>query len=137
MDKGFVDIARIYEGGSFGENALRDGKPRFISVKCLERCHLLFISKAGFEKARDETDRKARNELVNFIKRIPLFESTTRTSITKLTQKLHDVTCNRGQVLFNQGDKADKVYIVRSGEFIVTKSNCKIQPKKENIEEIL
>jgi CRP-like cAMP-binding protein len=95
-EKGFIDIARIFEGGSFGENSLVDGKPRFCTTKCMQRTHIIYISKTNFEKAVEQTKRKHNSELVNFIKKIPLFESTTRTSLTKLTQKLFFQTCTRG-----------------------------------------
>ena len=51
VDAGFIDIARITSGGSFGELALIDGKPRLITVKALTRCHMLTISKKDFDKA--------------------------------------------------------------------------------------
>ena len=42
-EKGFIDIARIEPGGSFGALALIDGKPRMSTTKCLTRCHLLVL----------------------------------------------------------------------------------------------
>ena len=33
-EEGMVDIARLEGGGSFGELALVDGKPRFATIKC-------------------------------------------------------------------------------------------------------
>lgn len=53
LEKGFVDIARIHAGGSFGEMALIDGKPRFCTTKCLTRCHIIVIKKDEFEKAKE------------------------------------------------------------------------------------
>lgn len=58
IDKEFVDVARIFEGGSVGELSLIDGKPRFCTVKALIRTHLLCLSKNDFEKAKYETKRK-------------------------------------------------------------------------------
>ena len=40
---GMVDVARIVEGGSFGDNALTDGKPRLCMTRCITRCHLLVM----------------------------------------------------------------------------------------------
>ena len=58
IDKEFVDVARINEGGSVGELSLTDGKPRFCTVKAITRTHLLSLSKQDFEKAKYETKRK-------------------------------------------------------------------------------
>ena len=43
---------------------------------------------------------------------------------------------NRDHILFHEGDKADKVYIVQSGEFVVTKNIKSEQQKEENIRQI-
>lgn len=101
MDNGFVDIARLMAGGSFGQNALIDGKPRFCTTRCIERCHLLYISKANYIKSIEIKDKKKSNELVNFIKRIPLFEGSSRTQLSKLTSKLQFKTLIRGEILYN------------------------------------
>jgi CRP-like cAMP-binding protein len=51
MDPGFVDVARIEEGGAIGELALVDGKPRMCTTKALTRLHLIVINKHEFLKA--------------------------------------------------------------------------------------
>lgn len=35
LEEGNIDIARLEEGGSCGELALREGKPRMATIKCL------------------------------------------------------------------------------------------------------
>ena len=51
LDEGYIDVARIEEGGSIGELALIDGKPRMCTVKSLTRCHLLTLNRFDFAKA--------------------------------------------------------------------------------------
>jgi cAMP-dependent protein kinase regulator len=114
-------VARIAEGGSVGELALTDGKPRFCTVKALSRVHLLCLSRNDFEKAKNETKRKRTSNLVTFVKKIPLFYNLTRTYLSKLCLKFEFININRDYILFKEGDIADKVFIVKSGEFIVTK----------------
>jgi len=41
VDGGFIDIARLGGGASFGELALIDGKPRMCTVKAISRVHML------------------------------------------------------------------------------------------------
>ena len=54
IEEGFVDIARVTAGCSFGELALIDRKPRMSSVKCLTRCHFLVLHKNDYLKTLKE-----------------------------------------------------------------------------------
>ena len=72
-DPGFVDIARLCCGGSFGALALIDGKPRMATTKTLVRTHLMTLSKVDYNKTLETIEYKRRMVKVNFIKRIPLF----------------------------------------------------------------
>lgn len=68
------------------------------------------------------------------MKKIPLFYNLTRTYLSKLCLKVEFLEVNKDHILYREDDPADKVYIVKSGEFIITK---KISPsnkkKQENI----
>jgi len=46
-----VDIARLEDGGSCGELALKEGKPRMATLKCLKRTHFLILNKKLYESA--------------------------------------------------------------------------------------
>lgn len=121
IDPGFIDIARLEAGGSFGELALLDGKPRMATIKCLQRCHFFIISKNLYEKSLDEIERKRLNAQINYVKSIPLFSKMTRTSLGKLLSNFKNLDVNKDCYLYKEGDPADRVYIVRDGEFVVTK----------------
>ena len=43
-DPGFIDIARVEAGGSFGALSLVDGKMRMATAKTLTRCHCLVLN---------------------------------------------------------------------------------------------
>lgn len=72
-EQGFVDVARLAGGASFGALALLDGKPRMATTKCLTRCHLLTLSKTDYNKTLATIEQKTRMLKVNFVKNIPLF----------------------------------------------------------------
>ena len=51
IEEGNVDIARLEGGGSCGELALKEGKPRMATLKCLKRTHFLILNKKLYESA--------------------------------------------------------------------------------------
>ena len=58
VDPGFVEIARLNAGCSFGELALIDGKPRMATIKCLKRAHFMILSKKEYNKSLDDIKYK-------------------------------------------------------------------------------
>ena len=67
-EKGFIDIARIENGGSFGVNALIDRKPRMSTAKCLTRCHLLVLTYPEWKISEGLIEAKKVKERVEFVK---------------------------------------------------------------------
>lgn len=51
LEEGNVDIARLEGGGSCGELALKEGKPRMATIKCLKRTHFLIMNKDIYDSA--------------------------------------------------------------------------------------
>ena len=116
-----IDIARLSGGASFGELALLDGKPRLATIKALTNCHIMTITKQDYERTLAAIDQKRRALKVNFVKKIPIFSKLTRTFLTKLSYSLKPLKVTKGNFLFREGDIADRVFIVKEGEFIKTK----------------
>jgi len=82
-----VDVARIVEGGSFGDNALTDGKPRLCMTRCITRCHLLVMHVDDWKMSQKAMVKRKITEKVQFIKSIPSF---SKLSSTYLANKLVD-----------------------------------------------
>jgi hypothetical protein len=91
------------------------------TMKCLKRCHLLVLSKKEYLKSLDEIKSKKKGVLVNYLRTIPLFGKLTRTYLGKLSDNTKELKITKDFVLFKEGDTADRVYIVRDGEYVVTK----------------
>ena len=122
IDPGFIDIARIECGGSVGALALVDGKPRICTVKCLTRCHFISLSVGDFKKGLEEIERKKKMILVNFLKNVPLFSKLTSTYLkNKLADHFVHLRATKDAIIISEGRPADRVYIIKEGEFIVTK----------------
>lgn len=131
-----VDIARLEGAGSFGELALIDGKPRFATIKCTERTHFLTIHCDDFEKAREKIRLNERDEKVNFMKQqVPLFIQSRppRTTLNRLASDFEYLKVTKDCVLTREGDLARKVFIVKEGEFMITK---KIYSKNVQTEDV-
>jgi len=54
IEYGNVDIARLEGGGSCGELALKEGKPRMATLKCLKRTHFIILNKKDYKTAISE-----------------------------------------------------------------------------------
>ena len=100
LEEGFVDIARLESGGSFGELAIIDGKPRMSTIKCLTRCHFIVLSKAAYNKTLYEIEKKRQAEKSNFIKSYPIFSNLSRTFLNKLSNNVRAFHCTRDHVLY-------------------------------------
>jgi hypothetical protein len=101
IEDGFVDMARVTVGASFGELALIDGKPRMATIKCLTRCHFLVLNRQDYIKSLKDQERKRKYDRVSVIRKIPLFNKLTKTWImNKLTAHFFDMNTIRGQFLF-------------------------------------
>ena len=74
IEHGNVDIARLEGGGSCGELALKEGKPRMATLKCLKRTHFLILNKKLYESAILEIKNKRLKERIDFLTtHIPIF----------------------------------------------------------------
>ena len=133
-DKGFIDVARLEPGGSFGALALIDGKPRMCTTKTLTRCHFLILNKADWKKAEKNIQKRKIEDKVNFIKRIPIFGKLSRTYLQqRLMPNFFELNCTRDFIVFKEGDAADRVYIIKEGEFMVTKRLIHKFKEEDNI----
>lgn len=137
--KGMVDIARVVAGGSFGALALIDGKPRLTTAKCLTRCHLLVLNRSDWRRSEHDIKRRKTSEKVQFVKKIPVFGKLSTTYLNqRLMPHFFDVDVLKHQVIMKEGDPADKVYIIKEGEFAVSKKLVQRDKVVEkNIQDIL
>ena len=62
------DVAHLGPGCSFGELSLIYNKPRCATVKVLQRCHLMVLSRSDFEQCLRDIERKRIAEKVNFMR---------------------------------------------------------------------
>lgn len=64
-----------------------------------------------------ELERKKTNELVNFIKMLPVFKKLSRSKLLQITANLKRLVLIRKATVYNEAEPANLVYIIKEGEF--------------------
>jgi CRP-like cAMP-binding protein len=112
-------------GMAFGESILMggNGKNRFYNAYAMTECVFLSLAKADFDYVVNSSERKIFNEKWTFLKSIPEFSALQlpRSKLVYLCENLISLQCIKHTTLFNQGDPSNYLYLVKSGEFQVTK----------------
>jgi CRP-like cAMP-binding protein len=130
-------VAKLIDGSAFGELALLEQKPRMATIRCLKNSHFMVLTKEDYNKVIGKIEKRTYNEKINFLRNIPVLHLLTRTSLGKMTYYFENKSCIRDSYLYKEGDIADYVYIVKSGEFQATKRIIHTKAKEERIEDIL
>jgi hypothetical protein len=81
----------------------------------------MVLSKDDYNRVIGAKEKRIYYEKINFLKNLPVFSLVTRTFLGKLTYYFEYKKCIKGAYLYKEGDSADHVFIVRSGEFEATK----------------
>lgn len=108
-------------GASFGELALIKNKPRSATIFTLEDTHFAVLSKKDFLRILGSFTNKQFDELTKFLKGLPLFASWSLSTLFRLNYLFVLLKFKRGQKVFSEGEAAEFVYIVKKGEFEMTK----------------
>jgi CRP-like cAMP-binding protein len=102
-DEGFITVAKLIAGSSFGELALLEQKPRAASIRCLKVCHFMVLTKKSYNNVIGKIEKKQLYEKINFLKNIPVFHSLTRTSLGKMTMSFFTKQCIKDSYLYKEG----------------------------------
>ena len=116
-----VEVVEFKTGASFGELALESSKPRLASVRCKVDSHFVTLDKSDYNRMIAKVVREKRNNVVNFLKSLPIFAGFTKGSLTKLTYNFKEKEFTKGQVVYREGDPINEVYLVTEGEFLFQK----------------
>lgn len=63
--------------------------------------------------------RTSKTQLVNFLKTISYFKSLPESSIVKLSEQFQPVLVQSGEIIINEGEQGDGLYIVQNGRLLV------------------
>lgn len=121
----YKEVATLKEDAAFGELALINDKPRAATIQWCEPTTFAVLTKADYKKVFLAIEKKIQNQKIQFLKSIPYFSKWTSMALSKFAYYFTDKHYIRNQVVFKEGQKWDNIYIVKSGEFELTKSKCR------------
>jgi CRP-like cAMP-binding protein len=116
-----IESTVLLSGCAFGEFALVKNRPRTATIICAEDSHFAILSKKDFVRILGNFTNKRFDEMTEFLKKLPIFNGWSMNSLVRLSYLFKISKLKRNQRLFREGDPADCVFIVKSGEFELTK----------------
>lgn len=116
-----VPIAQLGSGMAFGELALLKDQPRSASIKCVQKCHMAVLVKEDYMKIIGRAEEKILDKQIDFLKGITFFSKWSKRKLEKLNYYFSTKKYSRKQVVYHHGSESNFVYIVKSGEFELTK----------------
>lgn len=119
--RNLIECTVLMTGCVFGEFALAKNKPRSATVVCLENTHFAVLSKKDFIRILGNFTNKRFDEMADFLKGLPIFTGWSLNTLVRLSYLFRNLKFKRNQKLFSEGDRAENVYIIKSGEFELTK----------------
>lgn len=118
-----------------GELALIDKKNlRMATVKCDTKVCFVTLDSQQFKKSLMNLENKKLNKVIDFLVGIPLFQTVSRKTVTKMAQFLTKRTFRRQQVVYQAGQPSKYLYIVLKGDFeMVRHSSQSLQQRMPEV----
>ncbi|OMJ89259.1 hypothetical protein SteCoe_8647 [Stentor coeruleus] len=117
----FTSVATLGSGNAFGDLALIKDHPRNATVTCLTDCHMAVLIKEDYLRILGKIAEKKITDFVEFLKEIPIFQSWYKKNLESLYYYFKIQVYNRKNVIYSIGSYPTHVYIVKSGEFEISK----------------
>jgi Fe-S-cluster-containing dehydrogenase component len=113
----------VGEGEILGEIGALSGWPQPVTARTLSECEIVQIKVAALRKMKKRSkDLKAwidgiykEKYLVTHLKQTPLFQKCDAAFLESLAPKVELISCEADEVLTEEGQSADALYLIRSG----------------------
>ena len=103
----------LFRGDSFGESALGSVKHRETTLLAADNVHLVTLTKHDLKTAMNDLKHSLIDRAKFFKGFLPDLEET---EITNFCYYFSERSLKLKEIIYNQGDKAEMLYIVKSGE---------------------
>lgn len=98
-----------------GEAALQTKQKRRATVVAITKCRCLVISKDDYDSAIDLFKTLQKRKIHLIMNQVSLLKSWNLVKIRAFTQLLSETNFAKGQLIYNLGQSAECLYIVKSG----------------------
>jgi Fe-S-cluster-containing hydrogenase component 2 len=128
--------AAIHEGELFGEMSCQYGTPRSATVLADGDCYLLEMLRNILDQVQKDPSYKARLDDLNkkrvfalHLRRLSLFADLTDAQFDRVRDQIELQSCGPGQIIYDEHEQSDDVYLVRTGLVrVVKKASALLAP---------
>ena len=125
------EINQLSTGGTFGELALINNEPRKANVQSISDCYFAVLEKKDYIGMLRKYELRIFNQKLDFLNNLPFLKHYTQIQIRRI---VHSFTVSNyiiNQKVCSEGQKQAYIYIIKEGDFEVTRRKY-IVNKKEN-----
>ena len=107
-----------YAGSSLGSDSFSSSLlPRHSSTRmAIERCELLVLDMSDYATTMAMHRREEEKQRMHVLKHIKAFELCTAEELWHIAQHMAPLRLSKNQLIFTQGEHADRIYFVSTGE---------------------
>ena len=118
-------------GEAFGELALLYNAPRAATITANESCVLWKLDRDTFNHIVKDASQKRREKYEAFLESVSIFETMEPYERSKLADAFVEHKFKSGDVIINEGDPGNDLFLLQEGTAIATKTlNAGQQPQK-------
>lgn len=125
IDEKRVNVLRPQE--SFGELALLHDTPRSATVKTIENSSLWGVDRKTFRNTLEQINALNYAENRGLIESIPVFKILNNAQIESLIASIATNMYSPGQVIVNEGETGDLLYIIKQGSVVCSQGEKDIK----------
>ena len=126
-----LTLALLGEGNIFGEMAALSGYPRSATVSAKETLYLLEIPAEVLKNLMKHSPEfkdaievmYAERAVKTYLRKVPLFSNLDESTLERLEKDVNLKSYKSGDIIFNEGDQGDSLYVIRTGFVKITKKH--------------
>ena len=111
-----------HAGSAFGELSLMYGKPRAATVTATSPGQLWAINRIAFRSCMMK--RNTHVDLISVLKKVEILKPLAITQMQRMCDCLAEEEYEAGAYVIKQGETGERMYIVESGELVVTQGSA-------------